>query len=61
MNEDTQAPKSTTDQILDLFLTNLGKRTEFDAATLQSLKELKDKGMLTNQDKVANVLKPKGG
>ena len=58
MSEDAQVTKSTTDQILELFLQNLAKREEFDEATLQALKELADNGMLANQDKVASALKP---
>ena len=58
MSEDVRKSKSTSEQILDLFLENLGKHNEFDESIIQVLQELADKKMLTNQKRVTDALKP---
>ena len=61
MSDEVESTKSTTDQILELFLENLEKHKEFDETTIQAMKELADNRMLANQNRVAEALKPSGG
>jgi len=61
MSKDIRTSKSTSDQILELFLENLDKHNEFDESTIQALRELADKKMLANQTRVTDALKPSEG
>lgn len=58
MSKDIRTSKSTSDQILELFLENLEKHNEFDESTIQALRELADKKLLANQNRVMDALKP---
>ena len=61
MTEGTSVEKSLIDQILNDMFSNIEGQSEFDARTVQRLRDLAARGELKRAAQVALAIKPEGG
>ena len=61
MTEETPIQKSLAEQIFDELFANIEGREEFDAGTIQKLKQLAISGDLKKAPQVTKAIKPESG
>ena len=59
MEEEKEAGKPLTEQVVDELLSTISKEEEFDDEIIESIRRLAQEGNLKRAEQVINVIKPK--